>query len=183
MAHELELEWWRPQGGQAVDAEPLAETAPAGQAALPFWAVMAFTAVLLFSPQTYVPALAPLRPALLVILIGVLSYVSDRWARGVPIFEWNRELGLIAGRMEKLSEFFVSPGFCEEKMWLYLATQLSESKQNLDDDEIIQVVKISLEDALEMISDGEIEDAKTIIALLLTANCLKSRNSGEYPAV
>ena len=97
MAHELELEWWRPQGGQAVDAEPLAETAPAGQAALPFWAVMAFTAVLLFSPQTYVPALAPLRPALLVILIGVLSYVSDRWARGVPIFEWNRELGLIAG--------------------------------------------------------------------------------------
>ena len=97
MAQELELEWWRPQGGQAVDAEPLAETGPAGQAALPFWAVMAFTAVLLFSPQTYVPALAPLRPALLVILIGVLSYVSDRWARGVPIFEWNRELGLIAG--------------------------------------------------------------------------------------
>jgi len=97
--------------------------------------------------------------------------------------ELEEELGLRAGRLELLSEFFVSPGFCEEKMWLYLATQLSESKQNLDDDEIIQVVKISLEDALEMISDGEIEDAKTIIALLLTANCLKSRNSGEYPAV
>src|SRR5437762_9058600 len=36
--------------------------------------------------------------------------------------ELEEELGLIAGRMEKLSEFFVSPGFCEEKMWLYLAT-------------------------------------------------------------
>ena len=48
------------------------------QAALPFWSVMAFTAVLLFSPQTYVPALAPFRPALLVILIGVLPmYRTD----------------------------------------------------------------------------------------------------------
>src|SRR6187551_831934 len=96
MAQELELEWWRPQAG-AVHVEPLAETTPEGQAALPFWAVMGFTAVLLFSPQTYVPALAPLRPALLIILIGLLSYVSDRWARGVPLFVWNRELGLIAG--------------------------------------------------------------------------------------
>jgi probable O-glycosylation ligase (exosortase A-associated) len=58
---------------------------------------MAFTAVLLFSPQAYLPALAPLRPALLVILIGVLSYVADRWSKGLPIVEWNREIGLIAG--------------------------------------------------------------------------------------
>jgi len=97
--------------------------------------------------------------------------------------ELEEELGLVADRLEKLSEFFVSPGLLEEKMWVYLATELSESKQNLDEDEIIQVVKISLDEALEMISDGEIEDAKTIIALLLTANFLKSRNSGEYPAV
>ena len=95
MAQELELEWWRPQTAQAA---PMTETpSDTGQAAIPFWSVMAFTAVLLFSPQTYFPALAPLRPALLIILIGVLSYVSDRWARGLPIFEWNREIGLIAG--------------------------------------------------------------------------------------
>jgi len=95
MAQELELEWWRPQ---AVQASPLSETPPnTDQAALPFWSVMAFTAVLLFSPQTYVPALAPFRPALLVILIGVLAYVSDRWARRLPIIEWNREIGLITG--------------------------------------------------------------------------------------
>jgi probable O-glycosylation ligase (exosortase A-associated) len=95
MAQELELEWWRPQAAQAT---ALTE-APAdrAQAAVPFWSVMAFTAVLLFSPQTYVPALAPLRPALLIILIGVLSYLSDRWAKGLPMFEWNREIGLIAG--------------------------------------------------------------------------------------
>ena len=95
MAQELELEWWRPQ---AVQASRLSETPPnTDQAALPFWSVMAFTAVLLFSPQTYVPALAPFRPALLVILIGVLAYVSDRWARRLPIIEWNREIGLITG--------------------------------------------------------------------------------------
>ena len=95
MAQELELEWWRPQTAQEA---PLRETAvDTDQAAVPFWSVMAFTGVLLFSPQAYVPALAPLRPALLIILVGVLSYVSDRWARGLPIFEWNRESGLIAG--------------------------------------------------------------------------------------
>ena len=95
MAQELELEWWRPQ---AAHAEPLAESpVDSQQPALPFWSVMAFTAVLLFSPQAYFPALAPLRPALLIILIGLLSYVSDRWARGLPVFTWNRELGLITG--------------------------------------------------------------------------------------
>jgi putative inorganic carbon (HCO3(-)) transporter len=95
MAQELELEWWRPQGAQPAT---FTEAAVDGkQAAVPFWSVMAFTGVLLFSPQAYVPALAPLRPALLIILIGVLSYVSDRWARGLPVFEWTRESGLIAG--------------------------------------------------------------------------------------
>jgi ADP-ribose diphosphatase len=97
--------------------------------------------------------------------------------------ELEEELGLRADRLELLSEFYVSPGFCEEKMWLYLATDLSESKQDLDEDEIIQVVKISLDDALEMVSDGEIEDAKTIIALLLTANHMKIQKDAVYPAV
>src|SRR5256885_12888001 len=53
--------------------------------------------------------------------------------------ELEEELGGTAGRMEKLCEFFVSPGFCEEKMWLYLASDLKETKQRLEDDEIIEV--------------------------------------------
>jgi len=64
---------------------------------MPFFALMAFTAVLLFSPQSYFPALAPLRPALLIMVIGVSAYVADRWARGVPIIDWNRETSLVAG--------------------------------------------------------------------------------------
>jgi ADP-ribose pyrophosphatase len=97
--------------------------------------------------------------------------------------ELEEELGLVAGRLDLLSEFFVSPGFCEEKMWVYLATELTSTKQNLDQDEIIEVVKISLQEALEMISDGEIQDAKTIIALLLTASRVKTLTADGYPAM
>jgi ADP-ribose pyrophosphatase len=98
--------------------------------------------------------------------------------------ELEEELGLVAGRLEKLSEFFVSPGFCEEKMWVYLATELSQRKQQLDDDEIIEVVRIPLREALEMITDGEIQDAKTIIGLMLAAPRVGSPlMEVDYPAV
>src|SRR6266705_6761690 len=98
--------------------------------------------------------------------------------------ELEEELGLVAGKLEKLSEFFVSPGFCEEKMWLYLATDLTETAQRLDDDEMIEVVRLPLERALEMITDGEIEDAKTIIGLMLAAPQIgPSMLEAAYPAV
>src|SRR5437879_9677446 len=81
--------------------------------------------------------------------------------------ELEEELGLVAGKLEKLSEFFVSPGFCEEKMWLYLASDLIQTAQRLEDDELIEVVRLPIDRALQMITDGEIEDAKTIIGLML----------------
>src|SRR2546429_7104326 len=83
--------------------------------------------------------------------------------------ELEEELGLIAGKLEKLSEFFVSPGFCEEKMRLYLATDLIQTAQRLEDDELIEVVRLPIDRALQLITDGEIEDAKTIIGLMLAA--------------
>src|SRR6185503_2595421 len=83
--------------------------------------------------------------------------------------ELQEELGLLAGRMEKLSEFFVSPGFCEEKMWVFLATELTDGPANPEEDEVLEVVRLPLDEALEMISSGEIQDAKTIIALMLAA--------------
>ena len=98
--------------------------------------------------------------------------------------ELEEELGYVAGRLEKLSEFFVSPGFCEEKMWIYLATDLTKTAQRLDDDEIIEVVRVSFAEALEMITDGEIEDAKTIIGLMLAAPRVgSSLLEAAYPAV
>lgn len=97
--------------------------------------------------------------------------------------ELTEELGVRAGSLVKLTEFFISPGFLEEKMFLFLATDLSEAVQNLDDDEVIDIVRLSVTQALEMISDGEIEDAKTIIGILLGAPILAARAGVNYPAV
>ena len=98
--------------------------------------------------------------------------------------ELKEELGVTAGRLEKLSEFFVSPGFCEEKMWVYLATELSQGEQALEDDEVLEVVRLPLADALEMITSGEIQDAKTIIGLMLAAPRVGAPMLDvDYPAV
>lgn len=98
--------------------------------------------------------------------------------------ELEEELGYVAGNLEKLSEFFVSPGFCEEKMWIFLATEMTETKQQLEDDEIVDVVRLPFGQALEMITAGEIEDAKTIIGLMLAAPRVgPSMLEIEYPAV
>ena len=98
--------------------------------------------------------------------------------------ELEEELGFVAGRLDKLSEFFVSPGFCEEKMWVFLATELSETRQQLEDDEILEVVRIPFSQALSMITTGEIEDAKTIIGVMLAAPRVgPSMLEAAYPAV
>ena len=97
--------------------------------------------------------------------------------------ELEEELGLVAGKLEKLCEFFVSPGFCAEKMWLYLATDLTETARRPEDDEVIEVVRLPIKRALQMITDGEIEDAKTIIGLMLAAPRIGlSAFEPDYPA-
>lgn len=98
--------------------------------------------------------------------------------------ELEEELGFVAGKLVKLSEFFVSPGFLEEKMWIYLATEMVQTQQQLEEDEIVEIVRIPVSQALEMISTGEIDDAKTIIGLMLAAPRLgPSMLEVEYPAV
>jgi ADP-ribose pyrophosphatase len=83
--------------------------------------------------------------------------------------ELEEELGVTAGRLERLAEFFTTPGFCEEKLWVYLATELRGGEQRLEEDEILEIVRVPFRRALEMITAGEIEDAKTIIGILLAA--------------
>ena len=83
--------------------------------------------------------------------------------------ELEEEVGVTAGKIEKLCEFYVSPGFLTEKMHLYLATELTKTQQMLEDDEILTVERFTLPHALEMVRTGQIEDAKTIIGLTLAA--------------
>ena len=81
--------------------------------------------------------------------------------------ELEEEIGVTAKSIEKLTEFYVSPGFLSEKMFIYLATDLTETQQNLEEDELIEIEKITFEQAFEKIKNGEIEDAKTMLGLIL----------------
>ena len=87
--------------------------------------------------------------------------------------ELEEELGVVAEKLELLIEFYVSPGYFTEKMWIYLATGLRATQQNLDEDENIEIIKVPVNVALKMIETGEIVDAKTIIGLPLAAQRLK----------
>lgn len=98
--------------------------------------------------------------------------------------ELQEEVGLRAQNLEKLCEFFVSPGFLQEKMWLFLATGLTEVQQRPEEDEFLEIVQLSFADALERVMAGEIQDAKTIIGLMFAASRINAQlPNAEYPAV
>lgn len=86
--------------------------------------------------------------------------------------ELEEEVGVTAGKLELLSEFYVSPGFLSEKMFVFLATDLTETAQNLEDDELIEIKRYTFDQAFEMIRRNEIEDAKTIVGLMLAGGKL-----------
>ena len=81
--------------------------------------------------------------------------------------ELEEEIGVTAGKIEKLCEFYVSPGFLTEKMFVYLATDLTETGQNLEEDEIISIHRHSFPELFEMIRSGTVEDAKSIVGITM----------------
>jgi len=89
--------------------------------------------------------------------------------------ELEEEMGYKASEFQELCSFYVAPGYCEEKISVYLATGLERTEQNLDDDEEIDVVRMSFADALELVKSGEINDAKSIIAITQAAAVIHSK--------
>jgi len=85
------------------------------------------------------------------------------------IRELEEEIGVTAKSVEQLCEFYVSPGFLTEKMHLFLATELTDTNQQLEADEILMIERHSFPALLEMIKTGEIEDAKTIVGVTIAA--------------
>lgn len=81
--------------------------------------------------------------------------------------EVEQETGFRPGRIKRLAGFYSTPGFCEEILHVFLATDLTPTSQQLDHDELVEVHLLELDEALKMIDRGEIVDSKTIIALLL----------------
>ena len=79
--------------------------------------------------------------------------------------ELEEEIGYRAGRFDLLSSIFTAPGFADEVIHVYLATELMKGVQNLDQDEVLEIVEMPLRDAIGKIEDGSIRDAKTIVGL------------------
>jgi ADP-ribose pyrophosphatase len=87
--------------------------------------------------------------------------------------EIREETGMEAGRLEKLGEFYLVPGYSTEYMAVFLATQLSENPLQADEDEFLQVEKIPWKKAMEMAADGKTQDAKSLAALFLARSYLE----------
>ena len=80
--------------------------------------------------------------------------------------ELKEETGATAKRFIPLGELYPTPGYCGEIIWMFAATELDFGDPNPDEDEFLEVTKIPLEKAVEMILNGEIKDAKTQTAIL-----------------
>jgi ADP-ribose pyrophosphatase len=80
--------------------------------------------------------------------------------------ELQEETGYVAGKLVERARFWTTPGFTTEFMYLYEATDLVKTQTNPDADEIIDVEIVTQDDALRMVDDGRIQDAKSILGLL-----------------
>lgn len=92
---------------------------------------------------------------------------ADEDPKDCAIRELEEETGYKAGKIEHLIDIFTSVAFCDEKISIYLATDLIPSKQHLDPDEFLNVESYKPEDLLKMIFDGKLQDSKTVSGLLM----------------
>jgi ADP-ribose pyrophosphatase len=81
--------------------------------------------------------------------------------------ELTEETGFIARRIQRVREWFVSPGVMNERMYLYLCEDLTVGASDHQPDEELENVVVTWDEAMAMARDGRIEDAKTLLALLI----------------
>lgn len=84
--------------------------------------------------------------------------------------ELEEETGYKAGKLELLMTIRTTVAFCNEKIDVYVATNLKPSRQNLDEDEFIGVETYSIEELAQMVYDCKIQDGKTVAALMAYKN-------------
>ena len=80
--------------------------------------------------------------------------------------ELQEETGYSAGTVTKLCDFFMSPGILRERMAVFLATDLTPGEPRLESGEQIEPLLVTWAEALKLVATGQIEDAKTLAALL-----------------
>ncbi len=106
----------------------------------------------------------PVERALLEIPAGTLNPGEDPAACAAR--ELAEETGYRPGKLVPLVGFYSAPGFCEEYLHVYLATDLSPAVAEADADESIELVRLPLAECLRLARAGEIRDAKSLIGLL-----------------
>src|SRR5687768_12369366 len=74
--------------------------------------------------------------------------------------ELEEEVGYRPGKLELVSSIWTAPGFTDEVIHIYKATELTKGRQQLDRDEVLEIIEVSMHDAIEMIQTGAIRDAK-----------------------
>jgi ADP-ribose diphosphatase len=124
-------------------------------------------------------AVVPLHPDRTVTLIRQYRYAADSYILEVPAGKLDpgespescaareviEEAGVRAGRLHPLGWIFTTPGFTDEKIHLFAATDLTPAAQSLDDDEVIEVVRMPLAEALRLAAIGGIRDGKSLCCL------------------
>jgi len=88
--------------------------------------------------------------------------------------ELKEETGFQAARWTHLTDIVTTPGFCDERISLYLARDLAAGDAKPDEDEFLNLVRVPLEDACRMVLSGEIGDAKTVCAVMLARERIRS---------
>jgi ADP-ribose pyrophosphatase len=121
------------------------------------------------------------------ILVRQYRYAAGGWLIEVPAGkldggeapemcatrEVEEETGHKVGKLTPLGWVWTTPGFTDEKIWLFLATELKPSQISLQDDEILTVKRMPLAEAVRLALHGEIRDAKSVCALLRASHHLK----------
>jgi ADP-ribose pyrophosphatase len=118
------------------------------------------------------------RGRLLEVPAGTLE--SDESPESCAMRETVEEVGRRPGRLEPLGAIWSTPGFTDERIWLFLARELAPAPGMLDEDEAIEPVRLPFTEAVAMAERGGIEDGKSICALLRAAVHLRER--GQWPA-
>lgn len=90
--------------------------------------------------------------------------------------ELREETGYVAGNLQKVLNIHSTPGFSDELLHMYVATQLTEGFSCPDEDEFISCRKYTIGECIQMVQNGQITDAKTIIGIYLADRITK----GEY---
>jgi len=89
--------------------------------------------------------------------------------------ELEEEIGYTAGQMTFVCNIHPAIGFANEKMWIYLAENLTKTESHTDDDEFLELIPTTIDDAIEMVWNSVITDVKTMIGLLWMKRLLKKK--------